>query len=851
MGNLTLAYNGAQNKSDLITFNPVTGLASLVYNSSPSSADVATFSRAIGATSFTYNGAASASDLFRFTQVQGTTAITYNGAASADDVVSFSQSSGTVTLSYNGANAPAPFAFAPGTTPDQFQSYLASVPGLTGAGAVAVSGNPGGPFNVHFAGVAGGASLAVASGPATISQAFFYSVNTTPAQLQSYLASIPALAGVNAVAVNGLLGGPFNINFGTGLVGGSQLVASGAVSLSQAFLDTPNTTSANFQAYLASIPGLTAASAVSVNGAVGGPFNIGFGTGVTGGNKLVAVAGGNATLAAGAFANSTSATAANVQAYLASIPALAAVGAVTVNATAAGGPYTVSYGSGIAGDPLLTVVGSMGATIAAAPGFAFSAGTTTAQFAAYLATLPGLAAAGAVTVTGTTGGPFNVAYGAGVTGGSLLTVVNSGPGIVTQQYSAASPGGSILNPINDEVGLTVNGILFNNDGFLSSPWYLTGNTITIKNTDSTLTNGITNTTASYPSNPGLFPPNSPPITTVIALGQNASVNGPIVLSSAATITDDGPAPTSVTAAQISLLISSAINLNGNTLTSGPSATTMSSGVTDVGLTDLAGTISFTGMTNTNSLVEAGYGILEVSASNTFDGKTSVTSGVLIDAATNGLGSNTSSTKTVNNTNLFPIPGFPSSGAALGFAFGGDNAAYATGIAINGIGLNSPLIYTGALVSADGNPNTFAGPITLTANATLGAFTGSLTLTGPIALGSNTLTLSNTNNLVLNGGLNGSGAAALVKNGSGTATLGHDNSAFGTGGAGGSTTGLVAGGGIQINNGILAVTANQALAPSPTRSPSRERASMCLPTMALPLDHWLTPRPPRPRSYRPI
>ncbi len=52
--------------------------------------------------------------------------------------------------------------------------------------------------------------------------------------------------------------------------------------------------------------------------------------------------------------------------------------------------------------------------------FAYSSTTTAAAFQAYLQTIPGLTASGAVVVTGPNGGPFTVNFGPGVTGGALL-----------------------------------------------------------------------------------------------------------------------------------------------------------------------------------------------------------------------------------------------------------------------------------------------------------------------------------------------------------------------------------------------------------------------------------------------
>ncbi len=133
-----------------------------------------------------------------------------------------------------------------------------------------------------------------------------------------------------------------------------------------------------------------------------------------------------------------------------------------------------------------------------------------------------------------------------------------------------------------------------------------------------------------------------------------------------------------------------------------------------------------------------------------------------------------------------------------------------GIAIIGPGLAASAPFSGAVASTDGSANTLAAPLTLTGAATLTSNLGSLTLTGPLTLGSNALTLAGSNNLTLKGAINSTGMASLTKNGTGTATLAHDNSAFGTGGTSGLTTGLVAGGGITVNNGILSNTANQTL-----------------------------------------
>ena len=411
----------------------------------------------------------------------------------------------------------------------------------------------------------------------------------------------------------------------------------------------------------------------------------------------------------------------------------------------------------------MAVTGGGGAFVVPTVGLSFSPTTTPAQFAAYLSTLPGLQAAGAVTVSGTSGGPFNVAFGPGVTGGKSLAVINNAPATITQQVNTGTPGANQWNPVNDESGLILNGLVINNSGAGAAPWYLSGNAVSINNTDTTLTSGITNTTVAYPTNPGVVPPGNSPITTVITLGQNAPVNGPLTLNSAATITDDGPAATSVVGTQSSLLITSNINLNGNTLSVSPSAATTLNQTRDTGLTVLAGTImnadvvtftapdtvtfaylaqqaavpgfiytaattaaqfatylatlpglaaltpanvfgpsggpfvvnlgaatptgtalsvlsgsaviSFTSMATNNAVVEAGYGVLTLDGNNSYEGRTSITSGVLVDGAANGLGNTFGAGKSVNPSNPFPIPGLASPGAALRLATGGDAATY--------------------------------------------------------------------------------------------------------------------------------------------------------------------------------
>ena len=421
-----------------------------------------------------------------------------------------------------------------------------------------------------------------------------------------------------------------------------------------------------------------------------------------------------------------------------------------------------------------------------------------------------------------------------------------------REIPVGTPVRSSWNPINDIVGLTLNGLVINNDGVIASPWTLSGNALSISNTDTALTNGITNTTVVYQTLPGINPPGNPPMTTVITLGQNAIVSGPIVLGSNTTITDDGPAPTSAAASQTSLLITSNINLNGKSLISGPSTATIATTTPDAGLTVIggtimnadvvtfagAGTVTFSylgqqaspagfvysatttasqfaqylatipGLTTlptgnvfgavggpftvnlgsatptgtalavvgagatvgyggaTGGIVEAGYGILDLAGSNSYDGTTAVTSGLLVDGAVNGLGSTLSGAKTVNNTLQFPIPGFISPGATLGVAALGDTATYNYDV----------LNFTGG-----------TGTVTLTynglPNATTPGFAYTAGVTTPGALQAYLATLP---------GLTGAGAVAV------TGALGGPyNVVFGSGVFGGAVLQKAAGPAVTI------------------------------------------------------
>lgn len=134
--------------------------------------------------------------------------------------------------------------------------------------------------------------------------------------------------------------------------------------------------------------------------------------------------------------------------------------------------------------------------------------------------------------------------------------------------------------------------------------------------------------------------------------------------------------------------------------------------------------------------------------NTYSGVTTVSNGVLKiskDAALGTIAGNTSVT----------------SGAALEIA-GGLTYSTAEPLSLNGPGFGGP--NTGAFFIDDGGTSSFAGPITIATNATIGAFNNStLTLTGNINKNGTTVTFlgngSATNFININGGVGPNALAA--------------------------------------------------------------------------------------------
>ena len=301
----------------------------------------------------------------------------------------------------------------------------------------------------------------------------------------------------------------------------------------------------------------------------------------------------------------------------------------------------------------------------------------------------------------------------------------------TVVFNSSVTGGGVYNTFNDIPNLTLNGIVVNNTG--TTPYLITGNHVTINNTDPTLTNGISDVS-----------------TTTTLLGLTS-----ITLGANTNIDNTSAFPPSVNSAP-SLLITSNIDLAGHVLSSGPSLADAVSGTPDTGLTEIGNNTANLGVISssvptTDAVVESGYGVLALTGNNTYDGTTSVFNGLLVAAANNSLGATTGGAKIVN-PNANPLPSSP--GAALGIGLGGDNAAYTNGVTIQGAG---PSVLGGALWSASPTSSVFNAPITLAGATTFNVSSGgSLSLGGTLNLGGNALTITgNDNCITLSGVITGS------------------------------------------------------------------------------------------------
>lgn len=163
--------------------------------------------------------------------------------------------------------------------------------------------------------------------------------------------------------------------------------------------------------------------------------------------------------------------------------------------------------------------------------------------------------------------------------------------------------------------------------------------------------------------------------------------------------------------------------------------------------------------NSGSFIKEGTGTMTITSSNSYTGTTLVNHGILNIQNSSSLGAN----------GLNSDPNFGTtvaSGAALQLEkTTTDLAVGAEALKISGAGYNNA---DGALRNVSGN-NSWAGTVTLGANARINTDAGSLTMTGDFTGTTQTLTVGGAGNTTLSGAI-GTGTGGIIKDGSGTLTL---------------------------------------------------------------------------------
>ena len=153
------------------------------------------------------------------------------------------------------------------------------------------------------------------------------------------------------------------------------------------------------------------------------------------------------------------------------------------------------------------------------------------------------------------------------------------------------------------------------------------------------------------------------------------------------------------------------------------------------------------------MTKNGTGTLTLSGANSYDGTTTINSGVVAISNATALGT------TAGGTTV-------ASGAALELS--GSIALGAEALTLSGTGVSSG----GALRSVSGT-NSLTGAIALGAAATIATDAGTLTLSGAISTAGNTLTFASTGDTTVSGVVDGAGG--IAKTGTGTLTLSGANS----------------------------------------------------------------------------
>ena len=203
-----------------------------------------------------------------------------------------------------------------------------------------------------------------------------------------------------------------------------------------------------------------------------------------------------------------------------------------------------------------------------------------------------------------------------------------------------------------------------------------------------------------------------------------------------------------------------------------------------GDTTISGGIN-TGIGASTSLTKDGSGTLILSGSNSFQGATNVTSGILSVQHNNGLGAVTTGT-------------FVTSGAELQLSKAGGLTIGGEAVSINGAGIGGT---SGALNNVLGD-NSLAGVVTIASASTIKSSAGTLTLGGGTASADQNLTIAGAGNVTITGNM-ANGTGALTKVDAGTLTFaGTVNGTIGTVGA----TSLQAGN-MVVGNGTQTTTLN--------------------------------------------
>ena len=211
--------------------------------------------------------------------------------------------------------------------------------------------------------------------------------------------------------------------------------------------------------------------------------------------------------------------------------------------------------------------------------------------------------------------------------------------------------------------------------------------------------------------------------------------------------------------------------------------------------DLTVSADISNASGTAGITKTGAGTLVLSGNNSYNGATTVSTGVLNIQSDTALGSTAAGT-TVSN------------GAALQLQ--NDISVTGEALSLTGSGIGA----TGAVRNISGN-NTWTGNVTLAGNTTFGSDAGLLTFSGTIANGTRTLTVTGAGDTLISGVI-GNGSGGITKTGAGTLTLTaantytggttittgvlniQNNSALGTAGTG---TTVAAGGALQLQNNI--------------------------------------------------